>query len=83
VAKGGWGRREVGEAPDRRTPPVGERMREGEVEWAGGGCWAGSGSCGPAAGKKKGDGVGCWAGKKDREGLVLFLFFFSFSTLYS
>jgi hypothetical protein len=46
------------------------------VEWAGGGCWAGSGSCGPAAGKKeKGDGVGCWAGKKDRKGLVLFLFF--------
>jgi hypothetical protein len=26
-------------------------------------------------GKEKGDGVGCWAGKKDREGLVLFLFF--------
>jgi hypothetical protein len=42
AAKGGWGRHEVGEAPDMRAPPVGERVREGEVEWASGGCWAGS-----------------------------------------
>jgi hypothetical protein len=59
AAKGGWGRREVGEAPDRRAPPVGERVREGEVEWAGGGCWVEIGSCGPAAGKKR---KGGWGG---------------------
>jgi hypothetical protein len=75
------GRREVGEAPDRRAPPVGVRVREGEVEWAGGGCWVGSGSCGPAEKKEKGDGVGCWAGKKDGDGLVLFFFLFFFNLL--
>jgi hypothetical protein len=32
---GNVGRLEVREAHDRRAPPVGERKREGEVEWAG------------------------------------------------
>jgi hypothetical protein len=40
--QGRMGRREVGEAPDRRAPPVSRRVREVEVEWVGLDYWAGS-----------------------------------------
>jgi hypothetical protein len=67
--KGGWGGccaarpwgdagwLEVGEAPLRRAPPVGERVREGEgegeLEWVGGGCWAGIEVVGRCGNKRK------------------------------
>jgi hypothetical protein len=53
-----------------------------EVEWAGGGCWAGSRSCGPAAGKKEKRMGGLLGWKEGKEVWILFIFF-SFSTFYS
>jgi hypothetical protein len=42
MARGGSvGRLEVGDAPDRRAPPVGDRVRDWRGCWASGCSWAG------------------------------------------
>jgi hypothetical protein len=68
--------REVGDAPDRWGPRVGERER-GEVEWADGCGWAGK-EDGPRGGERRGGGrvghVGRIGKGKDL-GFGFFLFF--------